>query len=92
MLGRYTQEGVRAVKDAANRIQGNMQRAQEAGITIKGVYMTLGEYDQVVIFEAPDDETAAAALIGLGQQGFVRSSTMRAFGMEEMGRILQKLA
>jgi uncharacterized protein with GYD domain len=91
MLGRYTQQGVEGIKDAPSRIAGNMQRAQAAGITIKSVYMTMGEYDQVVIFDAPSDEVAMGALVGLGMQGMVRSTTLRAFTMEEMGAILQQL-
>ena len=91
MLGRYTQQGIESVKEAPGRIAGNKERAQAAGITIKDVYMTMGEYDQVVIFEAPSDEVAMGALVGLGMQGMVRSTTMRAFTLDEMGAILKQL-
>jgi uncharacterized protein with GYD domain len=91
MLGRYTEAGVASIKDAPGRIQGNMERAKAAGIDIKAVYMTMGEYDQVVIFEAPSDEVAMGALIGLGMQGMVRSTTLRAFTLDETSAILQQL-
>jgi uncharacterized protein with GYD domain len=45
----------------------------------------------VVVTEAPDDETAAAAVLRVASQGRVRTEVLRAFDAEEMGRILQKL-
>ncbi len=45
----------------------------------------------IAIFEAPDEETVAAALLGLAAQGNLRTETLRAFTAEEMGRVLQKL-
>jgi uncharacterized protein with GYD domain len=91
VLGRYTQEGVNAVKGSLERVQANIERGKAAGIDVKSFYMTMGEYDTVTIIEAPDDATMTAALIGLGQQGFVRTTTMRAFGVDEIPGILEKL-
>ena len=47
-------------------------------------------YDLVTIIEAPDDETATAALLALGAQGSVRTTTMRAFSASEMRGIIAK--
>jgi uncharacterized protein with GYD domain len=92
MLGRYTEAGVQGITEAPARIAANTERARAAGIEIKGVYVTMGEYDQVVIFEAPNDAVAMAALVGLGLQGSLRSTTLRAFTMEEFGAILGGLS
>jgi len=51
----------------------------------------LGQYDVVVIFDAPDDETASRLAMAPGMKGNVRSSTMRAFGDQEMTRITREL-
>ena len=51
-----------------------------------------GRYDLVEIFEAPDDETAAAVGLRAGMVGAVRTETLRAYDAEEMGRILAKLS
>jgi uncharacterized protein with GYD domain len=91
VLSRYTQEGVNAMKASLERIRANIERGKAAGIDIKAHYLTLGEYDAVTIIEAPDDATMTAAVIGLGQQGFVRTTTMRAFGLDELPGILAKL-
>ncbi|MET7671852.1 GYD domain-containing protein, partial [Micromonospora luteifusca] len=53
---------------------------------------TVGPYDLVAVVEAPDDETATAALLQLGGAGNVRTTTLRAFGREEMDRIVAKAA
>ena len=45
----------------------------------------------VVVTEFPDDETASAVALAVGMSGNVRTETMRAYGPEEMQRILQKL-
>jgi len=55
------------------------------------MYWTLGHYDQVCIFEAPDDETAASVLLAADMLGNIRSQTMRAFTAKEMESILDKM-
>lgn len=54
------------------------------------IYWTVGPYDLVAVVEAPDDETAAAALLRLGAVGNIRSTTMRAFGRDEVEGIIAK--
>lgn len=87
----FTDQGIRAVKQSPDRAQAFKATAQRAGVTVKDIYWTLGEYDAVIILEAPDDETATAALLSLGALGNVRSQTLRAFSAEEMGRILARM-
>ena len=48
-------------------------------------------YDVVILFEAPDDETMSAFTLKIGALGNVKSQTLRAFGEDEMGRILSKM-
>src|ERR1051326_2803792 len=66
-------------------------KVQSMGVTIKQMYWTLGEYDQVCIFEAPDDETAASVLLAADMLGNIRTQTMRAFTAAEMDKILAKV-
>ena len=91
ILCRFTQQGIADIKNSAQRIQANTERARQAGLTVTGVYLTMGEYDQVLIIEAPDDETMAAGLLMLGQQGYVRTTALRAFDTDAAARIVQKL-
>ena len=91
VLGRLTEQGIRSVKDTAQRWQENISRAQAGGITVKGSYMTMGEYDAVLVLEAPDEQTALGGLLMLGMQGNLRTTTLRAFTLEEVRPILEKL-
>ena len=64
---------------------------EAAGGTLVGVYVTLGRYDVVEIFEAPDDETAAEIILKLQRHGAEHTETLRAFTREEAEEIIRKL-
>jgi uncharacterized protein with GYD domain len=61
------------------------------GIRVIGAWMTLGEYDLVVVGEAPDDQTIATRLLMTDMAGNARSQTLRAFSEEEIAQIVSKL-
>jgi uncharacterized protein with GYD domain len=52
----------------------------------------MGEYNLVVVTEVPNDETAAKMALGTAMLGNVRTMTMRAFGREEMDKIVGSLS
>ena len=91
ILCRFTQQGIADIKHAPERFRANAERARQAGVEVKGVYLTLGEYDQVLIVEAADDETMATGLLMLGQQGNLRTTALRAFDAEATARIVGRL-
>ncbi|MFF8943053.1 GYD domain-containing protein [Streptomyces sp. NPDC014864] len=88
----WTDQGIRNYKDTAKRAGTFDSALQKLGAKLLSIYWTVGPYDVVAIVEAPDDETAAAALLQLGGVGNVRSTTLRAFGREETERIIAKTA
>ncbi|MFH8678421.1 GYD domain-containing protein [Streptomyces lydicus] len=88
----WTDQGVRNFKDTAKRADAFAAAAQKLGAKVLNLYWTVGPYDLVAIVEAPDDEAATATLLQLGGVGNVRTTTLRAFGQEEMGRIIAKAA
>jgi uncharacterized protein with GYD domain len=90
-LWNFTDQGIRAVKDTTKRAGIMKEMAQKAGVTVKDIYWTLGTYDGVVIFEAPDEETLAAVGLALGALGNVRTQTVRALSLDEMNAVLGKL-
>ena len=90
-LATFTDQGIHNVKDSPQRAKAAAQAAQAAGGRFIGVWWTQGQYDAVIIFEAPDDETATRFLLATGMLGNVRTQTMRAFSEEEMARIVQGL-
>ena len=90
-LVKFTEKGIQNAKQTTQRLDAWAAKVQSMGVTIKQMYWTLGEYDQVCIFEAPDDETAASMLLAANMLGNIRSQTMRAFTAPEMEKILAKI-
>jgi uncharacterized protein with GYD domain len=92
VLSSFTDQGIRSVKDTTKRADAVRELSKKMDITTKEIYWTVGEYDVVAIFDAPDDASMTALCLALGTQGNVRTQTMRAFSRDEMGKILSKLA
>ena len=90
-LVKFTEKGIQNAKQTTQRLDAWAAKVQSMGVTIKQMYWTLGEYDQVCIFEAPDDETAASVLLAADMLGNIRTQTMRAFTAAEMDKILAKI-
>ena len=58
------------------------------GVKFTNIYWTLGVYDGLLSFEAPDDETATALMLHIGSLGNVQTTTARAFNASEMDKVL----
>jgi uncharacterized protein with GYD domain len=89
-LVQFTDKGIQAAKETTDRVADWATKVQSKGVSIKQMYWTLGQYDQVCVFEAPDDETAASVLLAADMLGNIRTQTMRAFTISEMEKILAK--
>jgi uncharacterized protein with GYD domain len=87
----YTDKGIREIKTQPQRRQEINERLEELGVTVKSLHTVMGEYDQVAVWEAPDDDVAAAWLLEFGARGYMRTVTMRAFDDEQIARILDKV-
>jgi uncharacterized protein with GYD domain len=90
-LIQFTDQGIRNVKDTVKRGQATMAEAEKMGMKIIEEFWTLGAYDVVALFEAPDDETVSAFVLKNGALGNAKSQTLRAFRKEEMEGILAKI-
>ena len=86
-----TEQGIKEVKNAPERLQAFDNAAREVGGKLIGFYLVMGQYDYIVITEAPDDQTAARLILGTIAQGSVRTQTMRAFPREELENIAKGL-
>jgi uncharacterized protein with GYD domain len=87
----YTDQGIRGVKDSPKRLDASRAALREMGGEIKGFYMTMGDIDLVVIFEAPDDAIAARFMLMLGALGNVRTKTLKAFPEAAYRQIIASL-
>ena len=90
-LMRWTTQGFAGLPGWRERVEEGEGVIEAAGGTLVGVYVTLGRYDVVEIFEAPDDETAIEILMKLNRYGAEHTETLRAFTREEAEDIIRKL-
>ena len=90
-LIQFTDQGIRNIKDTIKRGDAAVAEAEKLGVKITDKFWTMGAYDVVVLFDAPDDETISAFTLKIGSLGNVKSHTMRAFGQKEMESILAKI-
>ena len=88
----WTDQGIRNVREAVQRVDSGAQVAeQKYGVRLREVYWTVGPYDYVVLWEAPDEQSMSAFMLELGSLGNIRSTTLRAYDRDEMGSILERL-
>jgi uncharacterized protein with GYD domain len=91
VLVNWTDQGIRNVRQTIERTDHGGEIAQKHGLKLQKAYWTVGAYDMVSVFEAPDDEAVSAHLLEIGSLGNVRTTTLRAYDEEEMSGILQRL-
>jgi uncharacterized protein with GYD domain len=91
MLANWTDQGARQVKESPRRLDSAKKALTEMGGEFKSIYMTMGEYDMVVIYEAPDDAVAARFTLLLAQLGSVRTKTLKAFPEAAYREIINSL-
>lgn len=90
-LSNFTDQGIRTVKDTTKRAEAVAKAARKLGVKMTQIYWTVGSYDLVIVFEAPDDASVTALMLSVGSAGNVRTQTLRAFSKGEMNGILGKL-
>ena len=78
-LANWTDQGARTVGDSPRRLDAVRKTLEEMGGRFVSLLMTMGEHDLVLVYEAPDDAVAARFTLLLGQQGSVRTKTLKAF-------------
>ena len=60
LLVNFTDQGMRNIKDTIGRAHAFEEMAKKSGAVLKVLCWTIGRYDVVAVFEAPDDESATA--------------------------------
>jgi uncharacterized protein with GYD domain len=90
-LMRWTTQGRAGLPAWRDRVEDGERVITEAGGTLVGVWVTLGRYDVVEVFEAPDDTVALEIVTKLQQYGGEQTETLRAFTREEAEEIIRRL-
>jgi uncharacterized protein with GYD domain len=90
-LMRFTEQGIKAVKDHPKRREAAAKGIEAMGGKLLHTYLTMGRYDVVAVVDLPDDDAAAKFALITGRQGNVSTETMRAFDEGEFDRLLNSL-
>ena len=86
ILYNWTDQGIRNVKDVPKRIESFKSELEKVGGKFINEYFTFGEYDGIIIVEAPDDKAIMKVMISTGSLGNVRTRTIKAFTYNEESR------
>jgi uncharacterized protein with GYD domain len=90
-LVKYTAKGVENVKESPKRLDTFKQLCESMGAKVEGFYLTMGQYDIVIIVDAPNAETAAKVILTTGSAGAVKTETLQAFSEDEYRKIISEL-
>lgn len=87
----FTDQGIGKIRQSPERLDQAKAELQEMGGAFRHFFLTMGECDAVLIYEAPDDAISARFQLLLGARGNVRSRTMKAFPEEAYRQIIASL-
>ena len=91
LLINWTQQGISNIKESSDRYSSFKTSVEKAGGKLIGGYYTFGEYDVIIIIEAPNDEVVMSLMLKVGSAGNVRTKTLIAFTAEEGMNIIKNL-
>jgi uncharacterized protein with GYD domain len=87
VFGNWTNQGIKKVKDAPERINQTRNMIEKAGGKMQ-LFYTAGKYDFVMTVEIPKDDDLMAILLCIGSMGNIRTTTMKAWTEAEGAKIL----
>ena len=91
MLANWTDQGMLAIGDSPKRVDTAKKTLEDMGGQFRSIYMTMGAYDLIMIYDAPDDAVAARFTLMLGRLGNVRTASLKAFPEEAFRQIVNTL-
>lgn len=87
----WTEQGIRAIKDAPKRATAARELGKKVGVEIKQVHMTSGADDLLVILDSPNADNVAKFALALGSLGNVRTRTAHAWTEQEYQKLISEL-
>jgi uncharacterized protein with GYD domain len=80
----WTDQGRANANTLPDRVEQVEERVKAVGARTIGHWMTMGRFDQIVVTEAPDDETITKLLMVVAGRGNAITETLRGFTMDEV--------
>jgi uncharacterized protein with GYD domain len=91
MLMKLTDQGVKNVKEAPERIETGLKAFEKTGGKLVGFWIAIGKYDYVSVGESTSDEAALAWAVGLSSQGNIRVESVKLYNREQFAGLIKML-
>jgi uncharacterized protein with GYD domain len=92
ILWNWTDQGIRAVKNSPSRLASFKTQLEKASGKLIVEYYTMGQYDDIIIVEAPTDDTIMSIMLADASKGNFHSVSLRAFPVSEASKIIEKIS
>ena len=89
-LIRWTDQGIRNVRDSPKRAEAARKMAEQLGGKL-WLWFTMGEYDLVGIGEFPNDEAYMQFALQTESLGNVRTTTLKAWPEADASKVIAKV-
>lgn len=86
-----TREGLQELKSAPDRVEANRNLWEEAGGKLLEWYIVLGDYDYLLITEAPDEKVMAEIAAKASSRGRTQFKTFTAIPVDEFAQVSRRL-
>ncbi len=86
----FTEQGIQEIAQSPERATAFSKQAEKAGLEISELLWLSGRFDGLMVFDAPDTETASAAMLQLGKAGNVKTETLLAYDADAMKQVVDK--
>ena len=90
VLGKWTDEGIKTVKDTTKRAKAAQKAAAKAGGKMD-IWWTMGRYDIVAVVEMPSEAAALGFVAQLGMHGNIRTETLPAWSASSVDDVLKSV-
>jgi len=91
ILGKWSEKGAAEVKNSPERMKQARTAAEKLGGKVVGMWVTMGQYDGVIVLDMPSEQAATLFALGMARQGAATTQTMRAFSEDEFAQLVAKL-
>ncbi len=91
MLAKWTDQGVRNIGELPKRIDQSKRLLADMGGQFHTLHMTMGEYDLVGVYDAPDDAVALRFTLMIQKLGNARTTSLKAFPEQALREIVKSI-
>jgi uncharacterized protein with GYD domain len=90
--GRYTSDGLKGLaREGSSRRRADIARTIEsAGGKMESLYFAFGDADFYIVFDVPDNISAAALSVAANRSGFVTSKMVVLITADELDQAIKK--